>query len=54
MKPHRFYSDEEIEAVKDRVEGALKDAEEAAFTLEMFMMDWRKRMAAQRAKVAAE
>jgi hypothetical protein len=33
----------EIEAIKERVEAAAKDAEEAAFTLEMWIRDYRRR-----------
>lgn len=45
-------SDAEIQVMKDRIEGHLKEAEEAAFTLEMWMRDWRERMAAKRGEAA--
>jgi hypothetical protein len=33
----------EIDAIKERVEFAAKEAEEAAFTLEMWIRDYRRR-----------
>lgn len=39
----------EIEAMKERIEGELKDLEEDNFTYQMWLADWRRRMAEQRA-----
>lgn len=38
----------EIEAMKARIEGEIKDIEEMNFTYQVWLADWRKRMAAQR------
>lgn len=46
MKFQRM-TDAEIEAMKTRIEGEIKDLEEMNFTYQMWLADWRKRMAAQ-------
>lgn len=38
-------SEAEIEAMKERIEGEIKEVEELAFTYEVWLQDWRKRMA---------
>ena len=43
----RKLSNEEIEAMKARIEGEIKDLEEMNFTYQTWLADWRKRMAAQ-------
>lgn len=35
----------EIEAMKDRIEGDIKDLEELHYTYEVWLADWRRRMA---------
>jgi hypothetical protein len=41
----RKFTHAEIEAMKARIEGELKDLEEANFTYEMWLLDWRRREA---------
>lgn len=43
----------EIEAIKERVEAAAKEAEEAAFTLEMWIRTYRQRCPPTREKAAS-
>jgi len=43
----------EIEAMKARIEGDLKDLEEDNFTYVMWLMDWRRREAERQAQSEA-
>jgi hypothetical protein len=46
-------TDAEIEAMKERINESLEDAEACAFSLEMWLIDWRARMAEKQARERA-